>query len=79
MPWQTDTRKIINTKMFLNLIDQFTVWHIRILNLFDDPEGWFKAHKITLPNYMAAGLINVIQAAYPELSSQQDFCDILWD
>ena len=34
-----DTPEQSLAKMFLNLIDQFTVWHLKILNLFDDPEG----------------------------------------
>ena len=28
--------------IFLNLIDSYTSWHIKILDLFDDPAEWFK-------------------------------------
>src|SRR5690606_32250167 len=32
-----------NTKIqiFLNLIDVFTAWHIKVLHFFDDPRDWF--------------------------------------
>ena len=32
-------------QIFLDLIDSFTVWHLRILKLFDNPPQWLK--KIT--------------------------------
>lgn len=66
------------TKMFLNFIDEFTIWHIRILTLFDNPEGWLKTHNITLQNYISAGLSTVLKEAYPELRDRMEFCNLVW-
>ena len=32
------------SQIFLTLIDNFTIWHIRILYFSNDPEDWFKKH-----------------------------------
>ncbi len=67
------------TKMFLALIDQYTVWHIRILKLFDDPEGWFKARDRIPPNFFSGGLSSILKDAYPELKGKTEFCNLIWD
>lgn len=64
--------------IFLNLIDAFTVWHIRILKLFNDPEEWFKVHKKNFPGYLSSGLSSVVTEAYPELKGQRELLDIIW-
>jgi hypothetical protein len=74
-----DTPEQSLTKMFLNFIDAFTVWHIKILSLFDDPDCWFKTHNKLFPNLTMGGLSNVIQEAYPELKGQDDFCNLIWE
>lgn len=66
------------SQIFLNLIDNFTTWHIRILYFFNDPEEWLKTNDVTLPNFMAAGLIDVLKLAYPELNGQRDLVNIIW-
>lgn len=67
------------SQIFLNLIDSFTSLHIQILNLFNDPENWFKSNNKRLPNYMSAGLINVVTEAYPDLKGQNELLNIIWD
>lgn len=62
---------ITEVQIFLNFISTFTVWHIKILKLFDNPENWFKKNGKSLPNYMAAGLSNVFEEAYPELKRKK--------
>ena len=32
------------SQIFLNQLDKFTVWHIRILNFIDNPREWFKKY-----------------------------------
>lgn len=67
------------TKMFLNLIDEFTVWHIRILTLFDDPQSWYIESGKELPKLLIGTLSSVLTEAYPELKSKTDFCNLIWD
>ena len=70
---------ISEIQIFLNMISTFTVWHIRILNLFDNPEKWFKDNGKVMTSYMAAGLSSVLDNAYPELKSKRELTDLIWD
>jgi hypothetical protein len=66
------------SQVYLNLLDRYTVWHIKILMLFDDPAEWFKFHGITRPNLMMGGLSHVLLAAFPELGSRRFLYDLIW-
>lgn len=66
-------------QIFLYLIESYTVWHIKILKLFDNPTEWFNKHKLTLPNFMGAGLSSVLEIAFPELVGRNDFYNIIWN
>lgn len=70
---------ITEVQIFLNFISTFTVWHNKILKLFDNPENWFKKNGKSMPNYMAAGLSNVLEEAYPELKGKRELYDLIWD
>jgi hypothetical protein len=59
--------------MFLNYIDTFTEWHIRILMFFNDPRGWAKKHDIVFPQYAGGSASQVLEDAFPELREKQDF------
>lgn len=65
-------------QIFLNLIEAFTVWHIRLLLLFDNPKEWLISNGITPPQLMMGSMFSVIDEAYPELKSKQDFCNLIW-
>jgi len=67
------------SQIYLNLVDNFTTWHIRILHLVNDPESWFRNHQRAFPNYMAAGLNAVIIDAYPALKGQSELLNLIWD
>lgn len=70
--------EISEAEMFLKLISDFTVWHIRILKLFDDPEKWFKINDKTIPNYLSGSLSAILDIAYPELKSKREFTELIW-
>ena len=63
--------------IFLELIDRFTPWHLRILKYFDDPEGWLKrdSRDHRLPSMDGAG--QVLEDAYPELRGEKEFYGLL--
>ncbi len=75
----TDSPDKTTIQIFLNLVDNFTSWHIRILYLFNDPKEWFKRKNIVFPNYISTGLDSVVTDAYPELKSQRELLNIIWD
>lgn len=59
---------------FLRYIDELTVWHIRILLLFQDPPRALAA-KGRRADYMMGGAGQVIEDMYPELRGRRDFYD----
>ena len=58
---------------FITLIDTFTVEHIRLLDLFKDPQTWFERNNVAPPQFLSAGLEDVITSAWPELKNQYEF------
>lgn len=64
--------------MFLNLVDTFTVWHLRLLRLFQNPRGWFAENNKQLPSFaISSSLAQLLTAAYPELGDQRPFYDLV--
>lgn len=64
-----DSVDISMQQIFLSYIDTFTVWHIKLLKLFDNPQE----HESKLQNVSMGGLNILIYTAYPELKSQDEF------
>jgi len=64
--------------VFLSLVDQFTVWHLRLLKLFQDPEGWAKKHNRNYGSIYMGGLSSILEIAYPELRGRREFYDQVW-
>jgi|SRR5208283_1732355 len=64
--------------MFLNFIDTFTVWHFKILELFQDPKAWADKHNHTFQRYNSAPLLMMIESAFPELENRKEFYDQIW-
>lgn len=69
---------ITKSQIFLNQIDRFTTWHIKILKLIDCPSDWFKKANRNPPSYMMGSISSMIKDAYPELKGQDDLIDIIW-
>lgn len=65
-------------QIFLNFISDFTVWHIKILKLFDNPTDWFEKQDKKTPSYFSGGLSKVLIDAYPELKERREFYDLIW-
>ena len=66
-------------QMFLNFIDEFTEWHLRILKLMDSPGKWNDENDNKLINVkITNSLISILEGAYKELVGKAEFCDIIW-
>lgn len=66
--------------MFINLIDEFTVWHLRILKVFQNPPAWFEENNRPLPNFAVnSTLWQLLLEAYPELAHQEALVKIILD
>jgi hypothetical protein len=60
--------------MFLDYIDTFTTWHMKILKFFDNPEEWFTNHRLPFSIIMGAPS-SALEAAFPELQGKRSFYD----
>ena len=65
-------------QLFINQVDTFTVWHIRLLDLFKDPSAWFERNGITPPNFsFSSSIEQLLEAAWPELKDQYDLLNVI--
>jgi hypothetical protein len=65
-------------QMFIRFIDELTGWHLRLLDLFQDPQAWAKRTGVRLPDLMAGSLSSIVEAAFPELRTRRDLYDQWW-
>jgi len=61
--------------MFLNFVDSFTPWHLRILKYFDNPEELLRLRGNTSRNIFMGGPATYLEIAFPELKENRDFYD----
>jgi len=57
--------------MFLNYVDQFNEWHLRILSFMHNPSNFFDENN--KPSYYMAGKATVLEDAFPELKPRKNF------
>ncbi|MDB5013963.1 MAG: hypothetical protein JWQ25_2165 [Daejeonella sp.] len=67
------------THIFLNLIDGFTVWHIKILQLFNNPPEVFKKNNKPIPNHFMGTLSNIAIDMFPELKGKAELLSLIWN
>jgi hypothetical protein len=63
--------------MFLNFVDSFTPWHLRLLKFFDDPARWAEENKIQYPPWSAGAPSKVLEFVFEELHGKREFYDQL--
>lgn len=66
-------------QVYLNLLDRYTVWHMRLLSLFDNPELWLNRNGVAKPNATMGSLALVLKAAFPELAHRHEFYNLVWN
>ena len=65
-------------QVFLNFVDTFTVWHLKILDLFQDPQSWALRNEYKFRDMSMGGRSHVLEMAFPELQGKRDFYDMIW-
>lgn len=66
-------------RMFLALIDTLTVWHLKLLDLFNDPPAYIKRHNLRFGNASAGAMSHLIEIAFPELKGRRELYDLIWE
>ena len=64
-------------KMFLSFIDTLTVWHLKLLDLFNDPPTYIQKHNLRFGVSMGV-MSHLIESAFPELKGKRDLYDLIW-
>lgn len=65
-------------KIFLSFIDTLTVWHIKLLALFDDPPRYIEKNNVRFGNVTMGSMSHLLEAAFPELGGKRDLYDLVW-
>lgn len=65
-------------QMFLNHIQAFTEWHLRVLELIDDPRKLLISQGIDPEMVQARAIWRLIGTAYPVLKPQEEFVKNIW-
>lgn len=65
-------------QIFLDLIDYFTEWHLRLIRLFQNPGVALDGAGFDRRSHMTGSLVMVVETVYPELKGRKAFYDILW-
>jgi hypothetical protein len=64
-------------QIFLTFIDSLSLWHIKLLELFNDPKTYIEKHKISLETYSIA-IKDLIEIAFKDLEGREDLYRYLW-
>ncbi len=66
-------------KMFFSFIDTFGVFHIKFLELFQNPRNWFPEHGMQYQEIVMSGaLSHLIERAFPSLRNNRELYDQIW-
>ena len=64
--------------MFFSFIDMFSVWHLKLLTLFQNPPAWLESNGKNMGNTYMGAMSHLIEEAYPELNGRRDLYDQIW-
>ncbi|OEU67006.1 MAG: hypothetical protein BA867_05115 [Desulfobacterales bacterium S5133MH16] len=65
-------------QMFISYIDTFTVWHIKLLELFSNPVQLKKIADYLFPHGKPGELPLILEEAFTEMRGERDFYDQFW-
>jgi len=63
--------------LFLKMIDDLSVWHIKILYYFIDPNKWYEENKKLKHNIYMGSASTALIAAYEELKNKDEFINMI--
>lgn len=64
--------------MFLELVERFGVWHLRVLKAFENPAEWARTHQVNYHPGMSSSRGDYLEAAFPELANRKTFYGRVW-
>jgi hypothetical protein len=64
--------------MFIENVDRFHEWHLRLLTLFEDPVAYAKTRGVEFPSVLKWNFEKVVLTVFPELADQRLMYDVVW-
>lgn len=64
--------------LFLSLVDSLTIWHIKLLELFENPQDYVARHQVDIERLSMGALSHLVERAFPELSGKRSLYDLIW-
>lgn len=61
--------------MFLNFVDSFTPWYLRILMFLNNPKEWAEKHNIKYQDYFSGTKSTILEDTFTELRGKRNFYD----
>lgn len=58
---------------FIRMVDELSVWQLKILHYFQNPNKWFEDYNKQKPNIYMGSPISALTSAFQELSGQDTF------
>ncbi len=65
-------------QIYLNFIDTLTVWHLKLMDLFQHPAKWAERNNHRFPNISMGGRSTFVENGFPELRNRRTFYDQIW-
>ena len=65
-------------QIFIQWVDELTADHIRFLELFRDPPGWFSRHGKTPPQFaISSSLSQLLEHALPDIAKDRQYYNLI--
>lgn len=61
--------------MFIQFIDALTPWHLKVLDLFNNPLEWFNRNNVPTPNIFMGAPAQILELAFNDLKGRRPFYD----
>ncbi|MBX4258550.1 hypothetical protein KTC96_18920 [Clostridium estertheticum] len=61
--------------MFIQFIDALTPWHLKVLDLFNNPLEWFNRNNVPTPNILMGAPAQILELAFNDLKGRRPFYD----
>lgn len=65
-------------KLFISLVENLTVWHLKLLELFNNPQEYIQKHDLQFGKISMGAMSHLVENAFPELRGRRGLYDLIW-
>lgn len=74
-----ETQDKTKNQIFLNFIDSFTVWHLKVLHFINNPREWFSKTGQKLETQYLTCMHTMILVAFPSFQFEEELLFLIWN